>query len=180
MLLGAAVAAERGTRRVAPIAIRATQTALWPAAKLYESPPLRGVRTRVAASSASLVQDGKGLTKAVRSSEAPRQLLTTVVNSPATDELLQEILDSPALDRLAGLVLDSAFIENLTARLIASDEMNLVLEYVTNSPELRAALTRQTAGLAGDMATGVRSRTAAGDATTERLALHIMRRIRPN
>ncbi len=179
MLLGAGLAAERRTRQAAPVAIRVTRTALWPVAKLYESPPLRGVRVRAAASSVALVRDGRELTDAVLSSDKPKQLLAAVVNSPATDELLQEALDSAALDRLAGLVLDSAFAENLTARLVASDEMNLILEYVTSSPELRAALSRQTAGLAGDMADGVRARTAAGDATTERLALHFMRRLRP-
>jgi hypothetical protein len=178
LLIGAAAAAERRARRAAPAAIQTTRTVLWPAAKLYESPPLRGVRLRTAASSASFVREGRELTDALLSRDVLKQRLRAAINSPATDELLQELLDSAALDRLTARVLDSSFVENLTIRVIASDEMDLVLDYVTNSPEVRAAVTRQTAGLAGDMAAGVRSRTAVGDATTERLAQHIIRRLR--
>jgi hypothetical protein len=52
--------------------------------------------------------------------------------------------------------MDSRMIEDLTTRVLESDEMQLVLDYVTRSPELRAALAHQTAGLAGDVAVGVR------------------------
>jgi hypothetical protein len=89
------------------------------------------------------------------------------------------VLDDPALDRLIARVMESRMVDDITTRLLASEEMQQVLEYVTSSPELRAVLRRQTVGLADDVAVGVRSRTVVADDVAERFALGLLKRRRP-
>jgi len=114
------------------------------------------------------------------SSGAFDRVVTVVINHPATEALVASALDDPGLDRLIARVMDSRLIDELTARLLASEEMRLVLDYVTRSPELRAALAHQTAGLADDVAAGVRSRTAVADVAAENFARRLIgRRHRP-
>lgn len=173
------------TRRVGPLGMRAVDSALWPAAQLYGSPPVRRARTQAAEVSATLARDTLAVVDRTSAqaqatgTELVRQLIFGILRHPATETLLDETLADPALERLLTRVLDSPLADNLTTRLINSNEMEIILDHVTRSPELRAALSRQTAGLAGDMAVGVRSRTASADATSERIAKHVMRRLRP-
>jgi hypothetical protein len=177
-------AGRRGARRVERIGGRAVGFTLWPAVRVYESPPVSEVRTRAAELSAALARDGRAAVdrasaRAVAAgTDGLQQLVSGILNHPTTEKLLDEALADPALERLATRVLDSPFAERLTTRLLNSEEMRLVLEYVMFSPELRAALSRQTAGLADDAAASMRSRTSAADATTERMAQQFMRRLR--
>jgi hypothetical protein len=103
-------------------------------------------------------------------------VVTVVINHPATERMISSTFDDPGVDRLVAGILDSRMIDELTAKLLDSDEMRLILDHVTRSPELRAALAQQTAGLAGDMAEGVRSRTVVADAAAERFARSLLRR----
>jgi len=104
------------------------------------------------------------------------RVITVIINHPATEVLVTRTLDDPALDRLVDLIMESRLVDEITARLLESDEMRMVLDYVTRSPELRAALRRQTTGLAEDVASGVRSRTVSGDALAERVARRLLGR----
>lgn len=177
-------AGRRGARRIAPVGSRAVGFTMWPAVQVYESPPLSRARTRAAELSVAVARDGRamvdrtGAWAQATSTDLLRQLVSAILNNPATETLLDEALADPAVERLAARVLDSPLVEHLTARLLDSDEMQLVLEHVTRSPELRAAVTRQTAGLAEDVAGGVRSRTAVADVASERMAQQFMRRLR--
>jgi hypothetical protein len=72
--------------------------------------------------------------------------------------------------------MDSRLVDGVTAQLLASEEMQAILDYVTRSPELRAALAHQTAGMAEDVAIGVRSRTYNADAAAERFARRLLKR----
>lgn len=172
------------TRRVAPLGMRAVDSALWPAAQLYGSAPVRRARTQAAEVSATLARDTlaavdrTGAQARATGTELVRQLISGILSHPATETLLDETLADPALERLLTRVLDSPLADSLTTQLLNSNEMQVVLEHVTRSPELRAALSRQTAGMAEDMAVGVRSRTANADATSERIAKDVMRRLR--
>jgi hypothetical protein len=129
-----------------------------------------------------LVQSGLAdeLVDRLLSTGAFDRVVTVVINHPATEALVANALDDPGLDRLITRVMDSRLIDELTARLLESEEMRLVLDYVTRSPELRAALAHQTAGLADDVAAGVRSRTVVADAAAENFARRLIgRRNRP-
>jgi hypothetical protein len=110
------------------------------------------------------------------SSGAFDRIITVVINHPATEAMVVNVVDEPALERLVSRVMESRLVDGITAQLLASDEMQLILDYITRSPELRAALTRQTAGMAEDVALGVRSRTYDADATAERFARRLLRR----
>lgn len=106
------------------------------------------------------------------------RVVTVVINHPATETLLTATLDDPALDRLVERIMQSRMVDELTARIIESEELQRVIDYVVRSPELRAALSSQTAGLAEDVATGVRSRTVRADDAAERIARALLRRPR--
>ena len=114
----------------------------------------------------------------VLSSGAFDRIIAVVVNHPATEALVANVLDEPGMDRLITRVMESRLVDDITAQLLASEELQLVLEYITRSPELRAALAHQTAGLADDVAVGVRTRTFAADETAERIARAVFRRKR--
>jgi hypothetical protein len=110
------------------------------------------------------------------SSGAFDRIVTVVINHPATEALVVNVVDEPALERLVSRVMESRLVDGITAQLLASDEMQLILDYVTRSPELRAALAHQTAGMAEDVAVGIRARTYNADVTAERLARRLLRR----
>jgi len=104
------------------------------------------------------------------------QVVTVIINHPATEAMISSAFDDPGVDRLVASVLDSRLVDEITAGLLDSDEMRLILDHITRSPELRAALAQQTAGLADDMAEGVRSRTVVADDAAERFARSLFRR----
>jgi hypothetical protein len=112
------------------------------------------------------------------SSGAFDRIVAVAINHPATEALVINIVDEPALERLVSRVMESRLVDGITAQLLASDEMQMILDYVTRSPELRAALAHQTAGMAEDVALGVRSRTFSADAATERFARGLLKRRR--
>jgi hypothetical protein len=113
------------------------------------------------------------------SSGAFDRIVTVVINHPATEALVGDVLDDPALDRLIARVMDSRLIDEVTARALESEQFRLVIEHITRSPEVRAALRRQTVGLADDVAVGVRSRTVLADDAAERFARGLLKRRRP-
>jgi len=181
-LIGAAAAAERLTRATVSAGARAVSVAAWPAEQIWSSPLGGPARRRADAVSAAWAGDGQALVRAgrIRTRAAFDRAVIGVINHPATEALVASALDDPGLDRLVARVMDSRLIDELTARLLESEEMELVLDYVTRSPELRAALAHQTAGLAEDVATGVRSRTVVADAAAESFARRLIgRRPRP-
>ena len=69
------------------------------------------------------------------SSGAFDRIITVVINHPATEALVVNVVDEPALERLVSRVMESRLVDGITAQLVASDEMQLILDYVTHSPE---------------------------------------------
>jgi hypothetical protein len=110
------------------------------------------------------------------SSGAFDRIITVVINHPATEAMVVNVVDEPALERLVSRVMESRLVDGITAQLLASEEMQLILDYITRSPELRAALAHQTAGMAEDVAVGVRSRTYNADVAAERFARRLLKR----
>jgi hypothetical protein len=96
-----------------------------------------------------------------------------------TEALVVAALESPGLERLLVRVLDSRLLLELTDRVIRSPEMDQVIGHIASSPELRAALAEQSSGLADEMASGVRRRTASMDDAVERTVRSWLRRPRP-
>jgi hypothetical protein len=204
LLLGAAAAAQRQTSAAIGVASRATEVAIAPAAFAWRSLPARPFRSRASDVSVTLTLDGRrtltrGRTEAgaalqrlgveigesglveelvdrVLTAGVIERLVTAILNHPATASMIDGVLDDPAVERLVASIMDSPVLEDLTTRLLESNEMQMVLGHITRSPELRAALAQQTAGLAGDMAVSVRSRTVVADDVAERFARGLLRR----
>lgn len=173
--------------------MRVAGVAAWPAARVWRSPLARPVRNRVDDASLALEREGRELigranaqasvladevVDRLLSSGSFDRIVTIVINHPATEALVVTVVDEPALERLVTRVMESRLVDGITAQLLASDEMQAVLDYITRSPELRAALKHQTAGMAEDVAIGVRTRTFNADAATERFAGRLMKRRR--
>jgi hypothetical protein len=199
-VLGAAAAAENRSRAVLSGGAKAAWLATRPAARVWRSPLAAPLRTRADELTAALDRDGREFAAqaGIRARSASDRLLaagiaddivdrlldsgaldrviTVALNNPATSELVANVLDDPATDRIVAQVMDSRLVDAVTARLLESDELQQILDYVTRSPELRAALAHQTAGLAGDVAGRVRSRTETADDRVERLARSLVRR----
>jgi hypothetical protein len=207
LLVGVASAAERRARAAAATSAHIAGAVATPAVAAVEATPLAApVRRRAASVTDPLIADGRAVVELTRrtienavgriasdaldsraldaavervlSSGAARRVVTIVINHPATDELLANALDGQGIDRVIGRVMDSRLLDQLTSRLLESEEFGRVLRHVTSSPELRAALSQQTAGFAEDLTLGVRSRTVTADDTVEKAARSLLRRPR--
>lgn len=206
VLLGAVAAGERRSREVLSAGARAASIAAWPVRRGWRSPLAAPVRDRAGALTDGLARDGQQVATSMRTrTEALlRELADQIANSGAADELVERLLssgafdnvgtvvidhpateaaiasalDAPGMERLIARVMDSHMVDEVVTRLLESDEMPLILDYVTRSPELRAALAHQTAGLAGEVGVGVRNRTVAADDAAERVARSLFRRRR--
>jgi hypothetical protein len=199
-------AGQRRSRQVLSAGARAASIATWPAARGWRSPVAAPLRSRVNHAADDLARDGRAVADRTRahaqavgrrlgeqvvnsrladevieralSSGAFDNVIAVVVEHPATETAVAAALETPGLERLMAQVMESGMIDELVARLLDSDEMRLILDHVTRSPELRAALAHQTAGLAGDVAVGVRARTVVADDAAERFARGLFRRPR--
>jgi uncharacterized RDD family membrane protein YckC len=89
---------------------------------------------------------------------------TSVEGRPRSPE--QERLEQLLEQRLANAV-GSRLTERLVAQVAQSQAFQHALSDVLQSPEVRAALTRQTAGFGSDLAASLRSRAAAADDAAE-------------
>jgi hypothetical protein len=207
LLVGVASVAERRGRAVVGVGAQVTGVVVAPVVAAFDATPLAvPVRRRVAGVADPLVVDGRGVVGLVRrvvedavgrvasdvldsraldgavervlSSGVARRVVTVVVNHPATDALVGDLLDGPGVDRLSARVMQSRLVDQLTSRLLESEEFGLVLRHVMGSPEVRVALSQQTAGLAQDVTVGVRARTVTADDTVEQAARSLLRRPR--
>jgi hypothetical protein len=104
------------------------------------------------------------------------RLVVVALESPATDRIVQRVLASPGMERAVLRVLDSDLVFATTERVLESAELQRVVEHIANSPEVRTAIAQQSLGLADVVAGEVRTRSASGDDTAERLARSILRR----
>ena len=207
LLVGAASAAERRARSALETSAHITAVVARPAVAAFEATPLaRPVRRRAAEVADPLVSDGRATVGVVRlaieeaigrvtsdaldsraldaavdrvlSSGAARRVMTVVINHPATDEIIAGVLNRPGVDRITAQVMGSRLLDQMTTRMLESDEFRHVLRHVMTSPEVRIALSQQTAGLAQDVTVGVRARTVTADDTVEQAARSLLRRPR--
>jgi uncharacterized RDD family membrane protein YckC len=74
------------------------------------------------------------------------------------------------LDRLVAGALESKMVADVADQVIASAELQRLVEEIVASPAVRAAITRQTASLGDELAAGIRARIARFDDATERAA----------
>ena len=105
-----------------------------------------------------------------------------VVDGEQSQRALAAALDSPAFERavaqvLASRVVDEAIveiIERTLARLPESPALWQLIDEVAASPAVRAAVTQQSVGLAGELAEDVRTRSRRADDQLETAARRIL------
>jgi hypothetical protein len=96
--------------------------------------------------------------------------VTAALDHETTQRIVHAVLLSPGFDRV---------LVQATDRALRGPEMQRVIEHVAASPEVRAALTQQSATLAEEMVAGVRTRAEALDDVAERTVRGWLRRPRP-
>jgi uncharacterized RDD family membrane protein YckC len=93
----------------------------------------------------------------------PEELTRSLVRHRIAERVVQELADTGELERLLDLALRSPHSRELVDRILASDAMRQTLERTLSGPEFRAALASQSAGLAEQVAAGLRGSAAGLD-----------------
>ena len=106
----------------------------------------------------------------------PEELARSLVRHRVFERIAAELAASGELERLVANALRSQQTLELTDKVLASDEMQSALRHVASSPELRAAVARQTTGLADEMVGGLRASAARLDDRAEQVVRRPPRR----
>jgi uncharacterized RDD family membrane protein YckC len=117
--------------------------------------------------------------------DRPSRALTSAVAERVAEILIEEgvvertvdrALKDPGTERAAIAVLDSELLDEIVEPLLASNEIQQVIERIANAPEVRNAITRQGVGLLEDVRRGVRRRARQVDTALENAARRVLRR----
>jgi uncharacterized RDD family membrane protein YckC len=100
----------------------------------------------------------------------PEEIVRSAVRHNVVQRVTTELVASGALDRAVNDALASRHTTELTERILQSEQMRLAIREVVESPEVRAALARQTTGLAEELVGNVRKRAVELDDRLERPA----------
>jgi uncharacterized RDD family membrane protein YckC len=97
------------------------------------------------------------------------RVVAELVSSREFEEAVARALEHEVARRLADRAIASSLSAEVTDRVLDSAELQRVVEHVASSPEVRIAMTRQTASLADDLVVGLRRRSERmDDAAQER------------
>jgi uncharacterized RDD family membrane protein YckC len=88
----------------------------------------------------------------------PEEIAQAAVRHQVVDRVVAELVASGALDRAVRDALASPRTAELTDAVARSDPMRRAIREVVESPEMRAALARQTTGLAEELVGSIRAR----------------------
>jgi uncharacterized RDD family membrane protein YckC len=95
------------------------------------------------------------------------------------EQALERALTSPELERRLSAAISSRLTETLADRVVQSEAFRKALAGTLESPEVRAALARQTMGFGADLAAALRGRARAADDGAERRVRHAVGRRLP-
>lgn len=123
-----------------------------------------------------LVPELARLIDAAFASTLPEDVAKSAVRHRVLERVVAELAASGALDRAVKEALESPHAGELVDRVMRSDEMQRAIREVVAGPEVRAAITQQTTGLAGELVDGVRTRAVRVDDRAEQA---VRRRSRP-
>lgn len=98
----------------------------------------------------------------------PEQVAQSIVRHRVLERMVAELAASGELERLVNDGLGSQRTSELADRLLASELMRHVLGEVVSAPEVRHAITQQTAGLSDEVFAGLRGRAAHLDDRADR------------
>ena len=103
-------------------------------------------------------------------SSLPEEIVRSAVRHTVIERVAAELVASGALDRAVKDALASAHATRLTELVVHSEPMRQAIREVVESPEMRAAMARQTTGLAEELVGEVRARAVRLDGRLERRA----------
>jgi uncharacterized RDD family membrane protein YckC len=97
----------------------------------------------------------------------PEEVVQAAVRHQVVDRVVAELVASGALDRAVKDALASPRTAELTDAVVRSEPMRRAIREVVESPEMRAALARQTTGLAEELVGSIRARAVQLDDRVE-------------
>jgi hypothetical protein len=109
----------------------------------------------------------------------PDAVARSAIEHQVAERIAAELVESLDLELAVTAALDNETTERLVQAVLVSPAMQRTIEYVASSPEVRAALTAQSTGLAEEMVSGVRTRAETFDDVAERTVRGWLRRPRP-
>jgi uncharacterized RDD family membrane protein YckC len=86
----------------------------------------------------------------------PEEIARSLVRHRVLERIVAELASTGELERLLAEALASPRTHELTDQVISSDELDRAVQQVAASPAVRAAITRQTTGFAGEVAERLR------------------------
>jgi uncharacterized RDD family membrane protein YckC len=107
-------------------------------------------------------------------SEAVERALVRVLQGPAVETAVQGALDSERVKAALIEALDSEMVDEVWRRLLASDEAQKLVERIAEAPEIRAAISAQSAGLIKDVGRTIGRASRRLDSIVERIARKIL------
>jgi hypothetical protein len=99
-----------------------------------------------------------------------------VLDGAELERVVEATLESPTVERIIERAIDSRLADHAVLRLLQSEELWLIVDEVARSPAVTAAIARQSAGLADQVAGGVRERSRDADDWVERRVRRLLRR----
>ena len=109
-------------------------------------------------------------------SEAVERALVRVLQGPAVENAVHGALDSETVKAALIEALDSEMVDEVWRRLLASDEAQKLVERIAEAPEIRAAISAQSAGMVKDIGNTIGDTARRLDDGTERVARRVGRR----
>ena len=109
----------------------------------------------------------------------PDAVARSAIEHQVAERIAEELAEQVDLEVAVTAALDSETTSRIVQAVLASPAMQRAVEHVASSPEVRAALTAQSSGLAEEMVSGVRTRAETFDDVAERTVRGWLRRPRP-
>ena len=105
--------------------------------------------------------------------------LDRVLDNPRLRELAGRTIDGETMERLVDQLLTSHVLDASVARVLASEQLWLVVDEIAQSPAVTDAIAHQGVGFADQVAEEVGERSRRADDRLERLARRLLHRSRP-
>jgi uncharacterized RDD family membrane protein YckC len=103
-------------------------------------------------------------------STLPEDVASSLVKHRVLERVVEQLAASGALDKAVEDALKSPHASELTDRIVHSEAMRQAIRDVVAGPEVRAAITQQTTGLAEELVVSVRNSAVRLDDRAERVA----------
>jgi len=109
----------------------------------------------------------------------PEMIAKALMQHRVPERFAAALAEDGQLEKLVRQALESRMLVELTEEVLRSEEMQRTLEHLAKSPEIGRAIASQSAGLAEEVAAGMRSRAGTLDDVAERTVRGWLGRARP-